>query len=210
MKEQYDTIKNLGKGGLCALAYDNLDFDFKVKEPTLENLGSFTSITTGTFIPLGHGTTLDNLCYSKELWEKSTLNPCGLKDISPVQLPSQKYLVRQLQESIPQVKSAILWFIKSVLVDKFLSPEYHVLLGPIPSLGYIPVEKSTQQPVCTMHIKASSTDGNVEIVENLECQLGTGMEWYDKYVHLCHGDLGTQECHDATTFFCSIEHTSGN
>jgi len=87
-------------------------------------------------------------------------------------------------------------------VDEFLSPEYHALLGPIPSLGYIPVEKSTQQPVHAMHIKASSTDGNVEIVENLEHQLGTGGEWYDKYIHLCHGDLGTQEHHDTTTF-CS-------
>ena len=85
-----------------------------------------------------------------------------------------------------------------------------MLLGPIPSLMHIPVEKSTQQPVHAMHIKASSTDGNVEIVENLEHQLGTGVEWYDKYIHLCHGDLGTQEHHDTTTFFHSIKHTSGN
>ena len=101
MKEQSDIIKNLGKGSLCALAYNNLDFDFKVKEPTLENPGSFTSITTGTFIPLGHGTTLEDLRYSRELWEKSMLNPSGPKDISPVQLPSKKYLVKQLQESLP-------------------------------------------------------------------------------------------------------------
>src|SRR5258708_4932214 len=94
IKEQYNTIKNLGRDCLCALAYDKPDFDFKVKEPTLENPGSFTSITTGTFIPLGHGTMLDDLCYSKELWEKSTLNTFGLKDISPAQPPSQKYLDR--------------------------------------------------------------------------------------------------------------------
>src|SRR5260370_28643603 len=85
--EQCDIIKNLGKEGLCALAYDNLDFDFKVKEPTLENPGSFISIMTGTFIPLGHGTMLEDLCYSKELWGKSSLNPCGPtcgpKDLSP-------------------------------------------------------------------------------------------------------------------------------
>ena len=93
-KEQCDIIKNLGKDGLCVLVYDNLDFDFKAKEPTLENPGSFTSITTGTFIPLGHGTTLEDLHYSRELWERSMLNPCGPKDISPAQLPSQKYLVK--------------------------------------------------------------------------------------------------------------------
>ena len=97
-KEQCDIIKSLGKEGLCALAYDNLDFNFKVKEPTLENPGSFISITTGTFIPLGHGTMLEDLCYSKELWGKSSLNPCGPtcgpKDVSPAQLPLQKYLVK--------------------------------------------------------------------------------------------------------------------
>jgi len=76
----------------------------------------------------------------------------------------------------------IQWFIKSVLVNDFLSPEYHELLGPIPSLKYIPVEKSTQQPACTMHIKASSTDGNMEIVENLENQLGTSEGWYNEYI----------------------------
>ena len=75
---------------------------------------------------------------------------------------------------------------------------------------YIPVGKSTQQPAHAMHIKASSNDGNVEIVENLECQLGTSTEWYNEYVCLCHGDLGTQECHNVTTFSCSIKHNSRN
>ena len=94
MKEQHEIIRDLGKDSLCVLAYDNLDFDFKVKEPTLENPGSFISITTRMFIPLGHGTMLEDLCYSRELWERSTLNPHGLKDVSPVQPPSQKYLVK--------------------------------------------------------------------------------------------------------------------
>ncbi|KAF8340421.1 uncharacterized protein EI90DRAFT_2906032 [Cantharellus anzutake] len=39
----------------------------------------------------------------------------------------------------------------------------------------------------------------------MECQLGTPDEWYDTYVRLCHGDLGTQERHDTMTSFCSIE-----
>ena len=75
---------------------------------------------------------------------------------------------------------------------------------------YIPVEKSTQQLAHAMHIKASTTNGNVEIVENLERQLGTSTEWYDKYICLCHGDLGTQEHHNVTTLSHSIKHTSRN
>src|SRR5260370_31798047 len=60
-KEWHNIIRHLGKDGLCALAYNNLDFNFKAKEPTLENPCSFHSITMGTFIPLGHGTTLEDL-----------------------------------------------------------------------------------------------------------------------------------------------------
>ena len=93
-KEWHDTIRHLGKDGLCALAYDNLDFDFKAKEPTLENPGSFHSITMGTFIPLGHGATLKDLQFSRQLWGKSPLNPCGPKDVSPSQPPSLKYLMK--------------------------------------------------------------------------------------------------------------------
>ena len=116
--------------------------------------------------------------------------------------------MNQVTESYSQIESAILWFIKSTVANNFLSPEYHELLGPIPSSKYIPVEKSIQQPAHVMHIKASSTNGNVEIIENLENQLGTGEGWYDEYILLCHGDLGTQEHHDVTIFFCSIKHTS--
>jgi len=169
MAEHQQIIRNLGDDGLCALAYGNLDFDLKTKESTLENPGNFTSITTGTFIPLGHRTIPDDLKFSECLWEKSSLNPHGPKDATLPHLPSHKYLLKQIGESLPQVKSVMLWFIKSILVNEFLPPEYKDLLSPIPSSTSIPVEKSTQYLACTMQINASSTDGNVKIVENLEC-----------------------------------------
>src|SRR5260370_32597395 len=75
----------------------------------------------------------------------------------------------------------------------------------MPSLKWINVSKSVQQPAQAMHIKASETDGNVEIVENLEHQLGTPDEWYETYICLCHSDLRTQEQHDTTMSFCVIE-----
>ena len=92
--ERQKHIRELSKDGLCALAYDNLDFDFKTKEATLENPGAFESITTGTFIPLGHGTTLDDLRFSDELWKKSPLNPQGMKDMTPSQPPSHRYILK--------------------------------------------------------------------------------------------------------------------
>ena len=71
-------------------------------------------------------------------------------------------------ESHSQVESALLWFIKSILIDNYLPTEYKDLLGPIPSSKWILIRKTIQQPACVMHIKASSTDGNVEIIENME------------------------------------------
>ena len=47
--------------GLCVMAYNNLDFDFKTKELSDQNQGTFLSITTATFIPLTYGATLDDL-----------------------------------------------------------------------------------------------------------------------------------------------------
>ena len=81
------SLKKLSDPGLYAMAYDNLDFEFKTKEPSDQNQGTFLSITTATFIPLTYGTTLDNLQYSKELWEKSSLNPNNPKDSKPPTMP---------------------------------------------------------------------------------------------------------------------------
>src|SRR5260370_7877895 len=89
MAEQQGIICTLSKDGLCTLVYDNLDFDFKPKEVMLENPGTFESITTGTFIPLGHGTMLDNLRFSQNLWKRTPLNPQGAKDVTPSQSSHQ-------------------------------------------------------------------------------------------------------------------------
>src|SRR6266436_5143660 len=87
MMETQQIIQELSKDGLCAIAYDNLDFDFKPKEATIENPSTFESITTGTFILMGHGATLDDLQFSDsdKLWKKSSLNPQGAKDVTPSQ-----------------------------------------------------------------------------------------------------------------------------
>ena len=92
--ETWQIIRELSKDGLCAIAYDNLDFDFKPKEATIENPGTFESITTGTFLPLGYGATLDDLRFSDELWKKNPLNPQGVQDVTLSQPPSNKYIIK--------------------------------------------------------------------------------------------------------------------
>ena len=133
-----------------------------------------------------------------------------MKDVTLPYPPLHKYLLKQVAESMLPVGSAMVWYIKSMIVEEFLPSSYKDLLGRIPSSKWISVKKSTQQLVHAMHIKASSNDGNVEIMENLEHQLGTKSKWYDSYIYLCHGDLGTQEHHNSTTFFHAIEDMSQN
>src|SRR5260370_19485930 len=118
-----------------------------------------------------------------------------MKDVTLPYPPLHKYLLKQVAESMLPVGSAMVWYIKSMIVEEFLPSSYKDLLGRIPSSKWISVKKSTQQLVHAMHIKASSNDGNVEIMENLEHQLGTKSEWYDSYKCLCHGDLDTHEHH---------------
>ncbi len=71
---------------------NNLDFSFKTKQPTVENQGSFVSITTGTFIPLTHGAMKADFEYSSELWDKSSLNPVGMEDTKLELMPSFHYI----------------------------------------------------------------------------------------------------------------------
>ena len=56
-----ENLRKLSDTGLCAMAYNNLDFDFKTKELSDQNQGTFLSITTATFIPLTYGATLNGL-----------------------------------------------------------------------------------------------------------------------------------------------------
>ncbi|KAF8331614.1 uncharacterized protein EI90DRAFT_2919615, partial [Cantharellus anzutake] len=178
-----------------------------MKEPGDQNQGTFSSITTATFIPLTYGTTLDDLRYSKELWEKSSLNPDNPKDSRPPATPDRQYLFEHIQERQDSVLQGMEWFTQKIIVDNYLG-QYKGELGKMPSSFTLDVpEKTVQYPARAMHLKASVNDDNIAIVKSLERQAGTSPEWYHSFVRLCHGDLGTQERHDATTESCAIEST---
>ncbi len=145
-RECRSILRELSMDGLCAITYNNLDFDLKVKEPTLGNPGGFASITTRTFVLLSPETKLSNLWFSKELWEKSSLNPNRPKESTPPSAPTPRYIMAHIIKLHPCIKSAMLWFIKSILVDNYLPNEYKDLLGPIPSSKQITITKMVQLP----------------------------------------------------------------
>jgi len=99
------------------------------------------------------------------------------------------------------------WFTQKIIVDNYLG-QYKDELGKMPSSFTLDIlEKTVQYPAQAMHLKASVNDDNIAIVKSLEWQAGTSPEWYHSFVRLCHGDLGMQERHDATTELCTIEST---
>ena len=99
------------------------------------------------------------------------------------------------------------WFVRKILVDNYLE-HYEESLRNIPLSHMLnPLEKTIQYPAHAMHLNASVNDDNISIVKNLEWQIGTSPEWYQSFVQLCHGDLGTQERHEAMTESCAIEST---
>src|SRR5258708_40333768 len=69
MKEQRTLLKGLSSTGLFSIAYDNLDFDFKAKEPTIKHQRSSQSTPTPTFIPLTHGATQNDLHSSQKIYK---------------------------------------------------------------------------------------------------------------------------------------------
>ncbi len=99
-KECKKEFKKLSDTGLCAIAYNNFNFNFSVKEPMVENLGTFASIMTGSFIELTPDT-MDDLAFSRELWERSDLNPCGSNDSMPPMPPLPVYVSNQIKDSLP-------------------------------------------------------------------------------------------------------------
>ena len=202
-----ESLRKLSDPGLYAMAYDNLDFDFKTKEPSDQNQGTFSSITTATFIPLTYGATLDDLRYSKELWEKSSLNPKNPNDSKPPTTPDRQYVFDHIQERQDNVLRGMEWFVWKILVDNHLET-YKEELGTMPSSFTLDrPERMIQYPAHAMHLKTSVNDDNIAIVKNLEQQVGTSPEWYDSFIRLCHGDLGMQERHDVTTESRAIEAT---
>ena len=78
-------------------------------------------------------------------------------------------------------------------VDKYF-PEFKSELGELPSTFKLQPEKTSYSMAEAMYAKASTTDGNIEVLNSLLDQSGIGdAEVFKKYMVLVHGDLGALE-----------------
>ncbi|KAG1890422.1 uncharacterized protein F5891DRAFT_965005 [Suillus fuscotomentosus] len=217
---------------LCAaFAYDNFDIAFNVAQPTLENHSFFVSTTSATVISL-YGVDESNeevLRSSAKLWASDPKNPSP--SLFPLMNESRSFLMLHKKDTYNQQmnptqlsgqEEAFAWHIYAILIqhnqnfkhfaDKLDEPE---------TIQRIPIHKTNQIPCCSMNIKQSTTDRNIEVLDNLFHQGGIRDKSevnFDaehdvdmtEHVILVHGDLLTKEWVDSVRNSQKIEHTPKN
>ena len=95
--------------------------------------------------------------------------------------------------SIQRLKEHFQWHILAVLVNKYF-PNFRSELGEPPSDFKLQLEKMSYSTAKAMYAKASTTNGNIEVLNSLLEQSGIrDGEDFRKNVILAHGDLGTLE-----------------
>lgn len=204
-------LQDLGRTMSFAIAYDNVDVLLKSSVPTVEKTTeNLRHLTSGLFFPLMHGVKREDLRCSKELWEKSSFNPCNVD----VLLDKKTYsdLVMLLADEIDEDELTardrfVAWlFLRDLctygpvyfweLLNKIGEPEV---------LEAIPLTKTKILPAYTMEVNNSTTSGNIQATDNLLEQAGIldpeeiSDDEHDRdfdvteYILPFHGDLGTGE-----------------
>ena len=209
-KEISRNIKKEVRTLRAAFAYDNFDIAFISAQPTLENRSSFVSATSATIIPL-YGvdeSNADALRCSAKMWACDPRNPSPTSFLlmnemrSFLSLHKRDTYNRQMNPTQPSPRElAFAWHIRAILVHhgrKF--GQFSNKLGEPETIRRIPVHKTNQIPCRAMDIKQSTTDGNVEVLDELFRQGGIGDKRENgfnvehdvdmsEHVILVHGDL---------------------
>jgi len=168
-----ENLRKLSDTGLCVMAYDNLDFDFKTKEPR-----NVLSITMATFIPL-------TVPMVPHLMTSNTWKNFGRRMLSIPIIPGTQdwppYLIDHT--SLITFKSDWVMYYKdwNGLWERYLLIIIWTVQGETWKHTFLiypqPTGKTVQYPACAMHLKASVNDDNITIVKTLEWQIGTSLEY---------------------------------
>lgn len=183
-----DRLTNLGKTGLVAIAYDNLDFKMPAGETTMTRQNTFESITTGVIVPLMHGVTHEDLHCAKEIVDAT--KRCRDRGDTRSSKPGIPFNdVRLNGQSAMVVERAMAWQILWIIIHAHF-PEYKDSLSRPETSFQIPATKNSPIPARAMRAKVSTNDGNVEAVQDLMQQAGIRKDDASEYVVIVNGDLG--------------------
>ncbi|THU81484.1 hypothetical protein K435DRAFT_561231, partial [Dendrothele bispora CBS 962.96] len=179
-------LKAAVQGLTTMFTYDNFDIKFKAWEPTLEHTSSFVSATSATAIPI-YGVGDQNrhiLRCSSALWEKSPLNPSPAADQMRLLFSTDEFVLlkgligkdtktpERPGDLTPQQKRWA-WHIRQILVknnESFRSSTSN--MGEPEKILPIPLHRTEQIPCRAMKFKESTTDGNIQVVNDLHRQGG--------------------------------------
>ncbi|KAF8834046.1 hypothetical protein BDN67DRAFT_915729 [Paxillus ammoniavirescens] len=176
-KEISSTIRKEVHTLHAAFAYDNFNITFNTAQPSLENHLSFISATSATVVPL-HGVN-DSNCHA--LWSSAALWVCDPRNTSPSSFPlmneMRSFLVLHKNDTYNRTSdltkhspcnAAFTWHICLILVHHAAGfRQFQDNLGEPESVLRIPIHKTTRIPCRAMNIKQSTTNGNVEVLDNL-------------------------------------------
>lgn len=196
--------------------------------PTIEKANdTLTHLTSGTLIMLEHGVTQEDLQCSKELWNKSPLNPyvesptpphtfCDLLNLHPETDDSSGLTCHEHYSS---------WLFESNFLEygPVYFRKFKQTLMPFEIVEQIPVVKMRYAPAHSMDVNESTHAGNIGEISNLLDQGGVGDPHKEaekktrytvhqkisilKYVVLFFGDLATFEHVQSVLQHHSIEGT---
>lgn len=224
-KESFRELRKLGGSLLTAYAYDNVDMDLKHTVPTIENPGAtLIHLTSGTLIPLEHGVTKEDLNCSKELWEKSKLNPKRSQEAASDDLHVKDEDLAQIHPEPGQHPSGLLrrerfnaWVFLRDLVHHGPKDfrQHREALGQPEPVDKIPLVKSRQVHAHMMDTACSTPAENAEVMDDMTTkQAGVGDPAEDpslvdlrNFVILLFGDLGVGERLQSVLASRSVEKT---
>ena len=181
-QERMAKILGIAKTKAFMIIWDNLNIAFRVGEQRIASKDHFDNGTTATLIPL-FGVEFGGLPLNLLSPRKTRLPVLGFKpecDLMPT-----------LQQVL-DLEAAECWHIEDILFDAFpeLRERFKSTILPPPSILPIPLHKTEQHPLPTMHIDESSLDGTLEVFSSIFCHT-LKMSSVDLQKHgvvLCAGD----------------------
>jgi hypothetical protein len=181
-QERLAKILGIARTQAFMIIWDNLNIAFRVGEQRKGSTDHFDNGTTATLIPL-FGVECGGLPLSVLPPRKTRLPVLEFKrecDLLPT--------LRQVLD----IEAAQRWHIEEILFDAFptLRKRFASSILPPPCVHDIPLHKTEQYPLPTMHIDESSLDGTINV---FGCIFGstlkfTGAELERVGVVLCAGD----------------------
>lgn len=170
-----------GRTFLNAMACDNLDFEVKAPQPTVEHAhANLVHLTTATVIPVHPETTLEDLDCADEVWRYSPYNMEG--DRSRSNIPLIKLMkIHEERDPLPpdnltRRQRFNKWKFMHDLVHHV--PQYFKkfksAVGKPNTVEAIPMAKTFQIPMRAMDISASTPATNANVLESMRQQAGIG------------------------------------